>query len=131
MEAIAGKEALVAGASIAGLVTAYWLRRAGYRVTVVEQAPALRLAGAAVNLEGAALDVAARMGLLAQLQANSLQLERWEFKNAADDTVGALDLRPEEPPQASEPPQPAQLEIEREQLLPLLRSALDTEVTLV
>ena len=129
MEAIAGKEALVAGASIAGLVTAYWLRRAGYRVTVVEQAPALRLAGAAVNLEGAALDVAARMGLLAQLQANSLQLERWEFKNAADDTVGALDLRPEEPPQASEPPQPTQLEIEREQLLPLLRSALDTEVT--
>jgi len=128
MEATTRKEALIAGASIAGLVTAYWLGKAGYRVTVVEQAPALRLRGAAVNLEGAALDVAKRMGLLAQLQANSLQLERWEFKNAADETVGLLDLSSGEP-QAGEPAEPEQIEIVREQLLPLLRGALDQDVT--
>jgi 2-polyprenyl-6-methoxyphenol hydroxylase-like FAD-dependent oxidoreductase len=129
MEATTGKEALIAGASIAGLVTAYWLGKAGYRVTVVEQAPALRLRGAAVNLEGAALDVVKRMGLFAQLQANSLQLERWEFKNAADETAGALDLRSRELPQAGELLEPEQLEIEREQLLPLLHGALDQDVT--
>jgi 2-polyprenyl-6-methoxyphenol hydroxylase-like FAD-dependent oxidoreductase len=129
MEATTGKEALIAGASIAGLVTAYWLGKAGYRVTVVEQAPALRLGGAAVNLEGAALDVVKRMGLFAQLQAVSLRLERWEFKNAADETVGALDLRTGELPQAGEPAEPAQLEIEREQLLPLLRSVVDPNTT--
>ena len=100
MEATTGKEALIAGASIAGLVTAYWLGKAGYHVTIVEQAPALRLGGAAVNLEGAALDVVKRMGLFAQLQTNSLQLQRWEFKNAADETVGSLSLQSYELPQA-------------------------------
>jgi len=129
MEATTGKEALIAGASIAGLVTAYWLGKAGYHVTIVEQAPALRLGGAAVNLEGAALDVVKRMGLFAQLQTNSLQLQRWEFKNAADETVGALSLQSDELPQAGEPAEPAQLEIEREQLLPLLRSVVDPNTT--
>ena len=126
MEAIIGKEVLVAGASIAGLVTAYWLRQAGYRVTVVERAPALRLGGAAVNLQGKALDVAQRMGIFAQLQANCLPLVPWEFKNAADETVGLLNLGGEELP----PPDELQdIEIEREQLLPILRGALAPDVT--
>ncbi|MGI4835204.1 MAG: FAD-dependent monooxygenase [Janthinobacterium lividum] len=124
-----GKEVLVAGASIAGLVTAYWLRKVGYRVTVVERAPAPRLGGAAVNIQGAALDVAKRMGILAQLQANRLQLAQWEFKNAADETVGSLDLGGAEPPQPGEPQEPQDIEIEREQLLPILLGALEQDVT--
>ena len=127
--AATGKAALVSGASIAGLVTAYWLGQAGYRVTVVEQAPALRLAGAAVNLQGAALDVARRMGILAQLQANCLQPAQWEFKNAADETVGSLDFGSGEMPQPADLQTPQEIEIEREQLLPILLAAIEQDVT--
>src|SRR6202021_3702395 len=43
---------LTSGASIAGPALAYWLDRYGFRVTVVEQAPALRPGGQAVDFKG-------------------------------------------------------------------------------
>lgn len=56
-------EVLVSGASIAGPAAAYWLQRYGARVTVVEQAPALRPGGQAVDARGVAREVIRRMGL--------------------------------------------------------------------
>ncbi|MFB4281415.1 FAD-dependent monooxygenase [Nonomuraea sp. MTCD27] len=56
---------LVSGASVAGPVLAYWLRRYGFEVTVVERAPALRKAGGhAVDLFRPAMDIVERMGVL-------------------------------------------------------------------
>jgi 2-polyprenyl-6-methoxyphenol hydroxylase-like FAD-dependent oxidoreductase len=46
------KTVLVSGASIAGPALAYWLDRYGFRVTVVEKAPALRPGGQAVDFKG-------------------------------------------------------------------------------
>jgi 2-polyprenyl-6-methoxyphenol hydroxylase-like FAD-dependent oxidoreductase len=43
---------LISGASIAGPALAYWLDRYGFRVTVVEKAPALRTGGQAVDFKG-------------------------------------------------------------------------------
>jgi 2-polyprenyl-6-methoxyphenol hydroxylase-like FAD-dependent oxidoreductase len=43
---------LISGASIAGPALAYWLGRYGFRVTVVEKAPALRPGGQAVDFKG-------------------------------------------------------------------------------
>ncbi|WP_207755938.1 FAD-dependent monooxygenase [Nonomuraea cypriaca] len=60
---------LVSGASIGGSVLAYWLRRHGHDVTVVERAPAPRRGGQPVDIRGAALTVAARMGVLEQARA--------------------------------------------------------------
>ncbi|SEP58677.1 FAD-dependent monooxygenase [Microlunatus flavus] len=60
---------LVQGASIAGPALAYWLRRYGAEVTVVEQAPGLRQGGQAVDARGVAREVVRRMGLEAQVQA--------------------------------------------------------------
>ena len=57
-------DVLISGASVAGPVTAYWLRRSGFRVTVVERAPALRKTGGhAVDLFAPAMDIVERMGL--------------------------------------------------------------------
>ncbi|HWO61779.1 MAG TPA: FAD-dependent oxidoreductase, partial [Umezawaea sp.] len=39
---MAGRSVLISGASIAGPALAYWLRRYGFRVTVVEIAPTVR-----------------------------------------------------------------------------------------
>jgi len=60
---------LISGASVAGPVLAYWLKRHGFEPTVVERAPELRhgLGGHAVDLFGPAVDVADRMGLLAEV----------------------------------------------------------------
>ncbi|MEU8658234.1 FAD-dependent monooxygenase, partial [Actinoplanes philippinensis] len=58
--------ALISGAGVAGPVLAYWLRRHGWQVTVVEKAadPRAGDGGHAVDLFGPAVDVIDRMGLL-------------------------------------------------------------------
>ena len=63
------QEILISGAGIAGTAAAYWLREAGFSVTVVERAPAPRPGGQTVDLRGAGRTVVERMGLLDQIRA--------------------------------------------------------------
>ncbi|MFC7533605.1 FAD-dependent monooxygenase [Actinoplanes sp. GCM10030250] len=56
-------DVLISGAGVAGPALAFWLRRAGWRVTVVERAPSLREGGYKVDVRGAATTVLKRMGL--------------------------------------------------------------------
>jgi len=65
---------LVSGASVAGLTTAYWLAHYGFKVTVVERAPRLRLGGQALDVRGPALEVAGKMGILARLREHATKL---------------------------------------------------------
>ncbi|MEU5850857.1 FAD-dependent monooxygenase [Saccharopolyspora shandongensis] len=60
---------LISGAGIAGPALAFWLRKYGFNPTVVERAPAIRHGGYAIDVRGAAIEVAERMGILADLQA--------------------------------------------------------------
>ncbi|WP_433801668.1 FAD-dependent monooxygenase [Actinomycetospora sp. CA-084318] len=56
---------LISGASIAGPALGLWLARYGFEVTIVEQAPAVRPGGQAVDFKGEThLTVLRRMGLL-------------------------------------------------------------------
>jgi 2-polyprenyl-6-methoxyphenol hydroxylase-like FAD-dependent oxidoreductase len=63
------QEVLISGAGIAGAAAAYWLREAGYAVTVVERARTPRPGGQTVDLRGAGRTVMERMGLLDQIRA--------------------------------------------------------------
>jgi 2-polyprenyl-6-methoxyphenol hydroxylase-like FAD-dependent oxidoreductase len=65
---MATRAVLISGAGIAGTTAAYWLREAGYAVTVVERAPDLRQGGQTVDLRGAGRTVMQRMGLLDQIR---------------------------------------------------------------
>jgi 2-polyprenyl-6-methoxyphenol hydroxylase-like FAD-dependent oxidoreductase len=56
------REVLISGAGLAGPALAFWLRRHGWRPTVVERAPALRDGGYKVDIRGAATEVLKRMG---------------------------------------------------------------------
>lgn len=68
---------MLSGASVAGPVLAFWLARSGFRVTVVERAPALRKAGGhAVDLFRPAMDIVERMGLLSQVEGRKTGTER-------------------------------------------------------
>ncbi|MFI9366213.1 FAD-dependent monooxygenase [Kitasatospora sp. NPDC053057] len=60
---------LISGAGIAGPALAYWLRRHGFRPTVVERAPGPRPGGQAVDLRGAGRTVIERMGLMDRARA--------------------------------------------------------------
>ncbi|GAA5042645.1 FAD-dependent monooxygenase [Nocardia callitridis] len=60
---------LISGASVAGPALAYWLRRYGYAVTVVERAPALRPGGQAIDFTGRTqFTVLERMGIRTDIE---------------------------------------------------------------
>src|SRR5690349_20408654 len=63
--------AVVSGASIAGLSAAFWLRRTGWEVTVVERAPGFRDGGLNVDVRGVAREVLDRMGLFDAVKAQN------------------------------------------------------------
>lgn len=74
---------LISGASVAGPALAFWLRRHGFEVTVVERAPALRAGGQAIDIRGVALDVVDRMGLLDQLRRVRTQVRGMSMLDGA------------------------------------------------
>lgn len=55
---------LISGAGAAGQSLGYWLRRYGFNATVIERAPAPRTGGFAIDLRGAAVVAAERMGII-------------------------------------------------------------------
>ncbi|PPF64166.1 FAD-binding monooxygenase [Clavibacter michiganensis] len=62
---------VISGASIAGLSAAFWLRRAGWRVTVIERGNAFRDGGQNVDVRGIAREVLTRMGLFDAVKAQN------------------------------------------------------------
>jgi 2-polyprenyl-6-methoxyphenol hydroxylase-like FAD-dependent oxidoreductase len=65
---------LISGASVAGLNTAYWLVKYGFKVTIIERAKHIRAGGQALDVRGPALEVAARMGILEEIRLTSTHL---------------------------------------------------------
>jgi 2-polyprenyl-6-methoxyphenol hydroxylase-like FAD-dependent oxidoreductase len=65
----AHRHVLIAGASIAGPALAFWLVRYGFKVTIVERAPKLRLGGQNIDVRAAGREVAARMRLIDDIAA--------------------------------------------------------------
>ncbi|ALG11573.1 FAD-dependent monooxygenase [Kibdelosporangium phytohabitans] len=76
------RNVLISGAGVAGLALAYWVREAGFSVTVVERAPGLRSGGQAVDIRGVALDVMDRMGLSAKMRAARTQMRGMSMLDA-------------------------------------------------
>ncbi len=61
--------AVISGASIAGLSAAWWLHRIGWKVTVIERAPAFRDGGQNVDVRGVARDVLDKVDLTDAIRA--------------------------------------------------------------
>ncbi|MEV8407029.1 FAD-dependent monooxygenase [Streptomyces niveus] len=84
------RHVLISGASIAGPALAYWLHRAGYAVTVVEKAGALRGGGYPVDIRGTAIEVVRRMGILPGLRDAHIDSRRLTFLDADGGKVASL-----------------------------------------
>jgi len=126
METFKDKKVLVSGASMAGLSTAFWMNRLGYKVTVVELAKEPRVNGAAVDFRGSTVDVVKRMGIYEQLKANSLHVDTVEFKNADDITEGSFSLQSEGEEISND-----EIEIERDKFVQIMLAALKDNVEFI
>ncbi|GAB3801061.1 FAD-dependent monooxygenase [Spirosoma humi] len=126
MESFKEKKVLVSGASIAGLSTAYWMNRLGYKVTVIEMANEPRTNGAAVDLRGDTIAIVKRMGIFDQLKSHRLYVEKIEFKNADDRTEGSILLTNE----GDELPD-NEIEIERDKFVGVLYTQLKNDVDFI
>ena len=58
---------VVNGAGVAGPTLAWWLRKSGHEVLLVEQSPELRSGGYAIDFWGVGYDIAEKMGLLPRI----------------------------------------------------------------
>jgi 2-polyprenyl-6-methoxyphenol hydroxylase-like FAD-dependent oxidoreductase len=73
------KRILISGAGIAGFTLAYWLKKRGFSLTIIEKYPYLRGGGYKVDVRGTALEVAKRMGIYHDLLEANVNLVRSKF----------------------------------------------------
>lgn len=116
------KNILISGASFAGLSTAYWMKKLGYDVTVVEISKGLKKGGTPVNIGRNTVDIVKRMGLLDQIRSNHITMGLMEFKNS-DDVTERVELREE----LGED----EYEIERDMLLNIMFEAVKDDVEFI
>ncbi|MFJ2773901.1 FAD-dependent monooxygenase [Streptomyces sp. NPDC087300] len=90
MRSTTQRTALISGASIAGPALAFWLRRYGFAVTVVEKSPAPRGGGYPIDIRGTAVEVVRRMGILPRLREAHIDSRRLTFLDADGGTTAVL-----------------------------------------
>jgi 2-polyprenyl-6-methoxyphenol hydroxylase-like FAD-dependent oxidoreductase len=83
------EDVLISGAGVAGLALAFLLRRLGFEPVVVERAPAPRDGGQAVDLRGAAIEVAQRMGILEAVRAARTGTRGMSYVDAAGNRLAS------------------------------------------
>ncbi len=81
------RSALISGAGVAGPALAWFLRRDGWEVTVVERAPSLRDSGYAVDFRGAAIPVLAEIGILDELRGHEIHMRGTTLVDASGATI--------------------------------------------
>jgi len=121
-----GPRILIVGASIAGPTAAFWLVRAGFDVTIVEQASELRQGGNGVDVRSEALAVIERMGLTSAVRAKVLRIKGMRFVDHRDRERARMPLAAMERMVGSE-----DLEIKRGDLAELLFDATKNDVNYI
>lgn len=117
---------LISGASFAGLATAYWMAKLGYRVTIVELAGGMRRGGTPVDIEGETIGILSSMGLLDDVLAKALPPRDFEFRDADDSVLGRIGSD-----SASDRRSAQRYEIHRDDLLDILFAAVDGSVEIL
>jgi len=115
------RKALISGAGIAGATAAYWLAKAGFDVTIVEQASNIRSSGSPVDVRGPAVEVAERMGVMARIRDADTRVHDMVFVNSRGRAVSRVDMR-------TTWAEPADVELPRGDLAAILRDAVPDDV---
>jgi 2-polyprenyl-6-methoxyphenol hydroxylase-like FAD-dependent oxidoreductase len=67
------------GAGIADPTLAYWLRKSGHEVLLIERSPQLRSGGYVIDFWGVGYDIAEKMGLLPRIRELGYQVRELRF----------------------------------------------------
>jgi 2-polyprenyl-6-methoxyphenol hydroxylase-like FAD-dependent oxidoreductase len=81
---------LISGAGIAGLTTAYWVRRYGFTPTIVERAPSLLTGGYKIDVRGSALQVLTRMDIHDDVVAASTDMQGALLVDGAGNVINKM-----------------------------------------
>ncbi|TQW01252.1 monooxygenase [Cordyceps javanica] len=82
---------LIVGASIAGTSAAYWFRKAGADVTVIERFPSFRRTGQNVDIRTVGVEVMRKMpGMEAAVRAATTSMDSISFVDARGRSYGAI-----------------------------------------
>jgi 2-polyprenyl-6-methoxyphenol hydroxylase-like FAD-dependent oxidoreductase len=115
------RSVLISGAGIAGATAAYWLAKAGFQVTVVEQAQDMRSSGSPVDVRGAAVEVAERMGVMERIRAADTRVRDMVFVNSRGHVVSRVNMR-------TAWAESGDVELSRGELAAILRGAVPGDV---
>ena len=75
--------ALVVGASVAGPMTAYWLARAGFKVTIIERFPTFRSGGQNIDIRTSGVTIMGKIpGMEASVRAKTTTQDTIHFVNS-------------------------------------------------
>lgn len=85
---------LISGAGIAGPTLAYWLTRAGFVTTVVDQSRGARSSGGPVDVRGEAVDVARKMGVMPRLVEAATRVHELRLVDHDGRVLATMDLSP-------------------------------------
>ena len=85
---------IINGTGIAGPTLAYWLRKAGHEVVLVEAAPQLRTGGYVIDFGLVGYDVAEKMGLIPRLRESGYQVREMRFVDRQGRTSASMSVRP-------------------------------------
>jgi 2-polyprenyl-6-methoxyphenol hydroxylase-like FAD-dependent oxidoreductase len=81
---------IINGAGIAGPTLAYWLRKAGHEVLVIEEAPQLRRGGYVIDFGLVGYDIAEKMGLIPRLRELGYQVRETRFVDRQGRTSASI-----------------------------------------
>jgi 2-polyprenyl-6-methoxyphenol hydroxylase-like FAD-dependent oxidoreductase len=81
---------IINGAGIAGPTLAYWLRKAGHEVVLVEAAPQLRTGGYVIDFGLVGYDIAEKMGLIPRLRELGYQVRETRLVDRQGRTRASL-----------------------------------------
>ena len=81
---------IINGAGIAGPTLAYWLRKAGHEVVLVEAAPQLRTGGYVIDFGLVGYDITEKMGLIPRLRELGYQVRELRFVDREGRTSASL-----------------------------------------
>ena len=83
---------VINGMGIAGPTLAYWLRKAGHEVVLIEAAPQLRTGGYVIDFGLVGYDIAEKMGLIPRLRELGYQVRELRFVDREGRTSASLSV---------------------------------------
>ena len=83
---------LISGAGISGLTLAWWLKKYGFKPTIIDKAPSRRLGGYIINFWGLGYDVLEKMNFIGEAKQYHIDLKKFMFVNRHGKKIGAINI---------------------------------------